>query len=196
MNDKQNIKSAFESMLFVWGDPLDVKAAAEVFGIDWKEAYSYFKELQKEYEKQQRGILIREIDKCFQFCTREENSIYIERLCTPVKEQRLSRSALEVLAVIAYKQPVVKSEIEGVRGIKCDRVIDGLMKKRLIEEVGRGSGIGRPILYGTTKLFLEHFGFTNLRDLPGIEDIEDILEGSFDEDKQDTEQIKISLDIG
>lgn len=196
MYNKENIKSAFESMLFVWGDPLDVKDAAEVFGIDRKEAYGYFKELQKEYETQGRGILIREIDKCFQFCTKEENSIYIERLCTPVKEQRLSKSALEVLAVIAYRQPVVKSEIEGIRGIKCDRVIEGLMKKGLIEEVGRGSGIGRPILYGTTRLFLKHFSFTSIKDLPKIEDIDDILEGSSDLEKQDTEQIKISFDTG
>jgi len=162
-------------MLFVWGDPLDVKTAAEVFNIDGKEAYECFKELQKEYEEQGRGIRIREIDKSFQFCTEEGNNEYVERLCTPVREQRLTQSAMEVLAIIAYKQPVTKGEIESIRGIKCDRVIEGLTKKGLIEEVGRSAGIGRPILYGTTKLFLEHFGFKNLKELPEIEDISEVL---------------------
>ena len=171
MSSKKTIKSAFESMLFVWGDPLDVKVAAEVFSIDKKEAYAYFKELQEEYEQEERGIVIREIDQSFQFCTRMENDEYIERLCTPVKEQRLSQSAMEVLAIIAYKQPVTRGEMESIRGVKCDRVIEGLTKKGLIEEVGRGTGIGRPILYGTTKLFLSYFGFKNLSELPEIEDI-------------------------
>ena len=193
MSAKQTIKSAFESMLFVWGDPLDVKVAADVFNIDWKEAYEYLKELQQEYLAQGRGILIREIDKSFQFCTREENSEYVERLCTPIKEKRLSQSAMEVLAIIAYKQPVTKNEIESIRGIKCDRVIEGLIKKELIEEVGRSSGIGRPILYGTTKVFLQHFGFKNLKDLPEIEDISDVIRDGEMEENKDFQQLAIDL---
>jgi len=86
VSNKKTIKSAFESMLFVWGEPLDVKVAAEIFNINWKDAYDYFKELQMEYEQEGRGIRIREIDQSFQFCTDPENSEYIERLCTPIKE--------------------------------------------------------------------------------------------------------------
>lgn len=194
MTSKRTMKSAFESMLFVWGDPLDVKTAAEVFNIDWKEAYECFRELQEEYEQEGRGIRIREIDKSFQICTFAENNEYIERLCTPVKEQRLTQSAMEVLAIVAYKQPVTKGEIESIRGIKCDRVIEGLQKKELIEEVGRSSGIGRPILYGTTKLFLKHFGFQNLKELPEIEDISDILREDAPADEMLDEQIEISFD--
>jgi segregation and condensation protein B len=194
MTSKRTIKSAFESMLFVWGDPLDVKTAAEVFNIDWKEAYDYFHELQKEYEEQGRGIAIREIDKSFQLCTCPENSEYIERLCTPVKEQRLTQSAMEVLAIVAYKQPVTKSEIESIRGIKCDRVIEGLSKKALIEEVGRSAGIGRPILYGTTRVFLQHFGFKNLKELPEIEDISDVLRDPAEKDEIDLEQTVIDFE--
>ena len=194
MTSKRTMKSAFEAMLFVWGDPLDVKIAAEVFNIDWKEAYEYFKELQKEYAEQERGIAIREIDKSFQFCTNPDNSEYIERLCTPVKEQRLTQSAMEVLAIVAYKQPVTKGEIESIRGIKCDRVIEGLTKKDLIEEVGRSTGIGRPILYGTTKVFLKHFGFKNLKELPEIEDISDILREA--PEGVDMEQIVIDFQQG
>jgi segregation and condensation protein B len=175
MSSKRAIKSAFESMMFVWGEPLDVKAAADVFNISKQEAYECFKELQSEYEQEGRGIVIREINKAFQFVTREENADYVERLCTPVKARKLSQSALEVLAIVAYKQPVTKGEIEAIRGIKCDRVMDGLVKKELVCEVGRSDGVGRPILYGTTDVFLKNFGFTSLKDLPPIEDIENTL---------------------
>ena len=194
MTSKKTIKSAFESMLFVWGEPLDVKIAAEIFNMNWKDAYDYFKELQSEYEQEGRGILIREVDKSFQFCTNMENSEYIERLCTPVKEKRLSQSALEVLAIIAYKQPVTKGEIEAIRGIKCDRVIEGLAKKELIAEVGRSSGIGRPILYGTTPAFLKNFGFKDLKDLPDIDDIGSVVLSEEEEpDGLDLQQISIDF---
>ena len=172
MAGKKSIKSAMESMMFTWGDPLPVKTAAEVFNIHWKDAYYCFRELQKEYEEEGRGIRIREINKAFQFVTCADNSEYVERLCTPVKKKRLSQSALEVLAIIAYKQPVTRGEIEAIRGIKCDRVIEGLEKKELIAEVGRSSGIGRPILYGTTDTFLKNFGLRDLKELPEIDDIE------------------------
>lgn len=193
MTSKKSMKSALESMMFVWGEPLDVKTAAEIFNVGWKEVYECCKELQEEYESEQRGIVIREIDKSFQFCTRSENSVYIEHLCTPVKVKRLSQSALEVLAVIAYKQPVTKGEIEVIRGIKCDRVIEGLLKKELIEERGRSSAIGRPILYGTTRTFLASFGFTSLSDLPDIEDIGDAIMAGDAEDGLDFQQITLDL---
>ncbi len=175
MASKKSMKSAFESMMFVWGQPLDVKAAADVFDITKQEAYDLFKELQEEYEQEGRGIVIREINKTFQFVTREENADYIERLCTPVKARRLSQSALEVLAIVAYKQPVTKGEIEAIRGIKCDRVMEGLMKKDLVCEKGRSEAVGRPILYGTTDTFLKNFGFSSLKELPPIDDVEGVM---------------------
>lgn len=182
MASKKTIKSAMESMMFIWGEPLDIKEVAEIFNIDKKEAYVYFKELQEEYEADGRGIVIREVNKSFQFVTRKENLDYIERLCTPVKQKRLSQSALEVLAIVAYKQPVTKGEIEAVRGIRCDRVIEGLTRKNLVAEVGRSDAVGRPILYGTTDEFLKQFGFETLKELPDIEDIEGVLT---DEDADD-----------
>jgi len=175
MASKKTIKSAIESMMFVWGEPLDTKAVAEIFNIDKKEVYEYCKELQEEYEQEGRGIVIREVNRSFQFVTRKENLDYIERLCTPAKHRKLSQSALEVLAIVAYKQPVTKGEIEAVRGIKCDRVIEGLTKKNLVAEVGRSDAVGRPILYGTTDEFLKQFGFETLKELPAIEDIEGVL---------------------
>ena len=175
MASKKTIKSAFESMMFTWGEPLDAKTAADVFDITKNEAYEYFKELQTEYEQEGRGIVIREVNGAFQFVTREENADYIERLCTPVKAKRLSQSALEVLAIVAYKQPVTKGAIEAIRGIKCDRVMEGLMNKKLVEAVGRSEAVGRPVLYGTTDTFLKSFGFTSIKDLPEIDDIESAI---------------------
>ena len=172
MNSKKTIKSALESMMFVWGQTLDVKTCADLFNISKEDMTSYFQELAQEYEQEGRGIVIRQIGKSFQFVTRPENAEFIERLCTPVKVKKLSQSALEVLAIIAYKQPVTKGEIDAIRGIRCDRVIDGLLKKDLICVKGRSEGIGRPILYGTTDTFLKNFGFTSLKELPEIEDIE------------------------
>ncbi len=194
MAGKKTIKSALESMMFVWGEPLDVKEAAEVFNMDKKEIYPYFKELQEEYEQEGRGIVIREVNKSFQFVTREENIDYIERLCTPVKHKKLSQSALEVLAIVAYKQPVTKGEIESIRGIRCDRVLEGLSKKKLVAEVGRSDAVGRPILYGTTDEFLKQFGFSTLKELPDIADIE----GALDEENGDGDLLysqQISIDL-
>lgn len=183
MTENKSMKSAIESMMFVWGEPLDIKDMAEVFNVDKKEVYECCLQLREEYEKENRGIVIREVNKSFQFVTRAENIDYIERLCTPAKQKKLSQSALEVLAIIAYRQPVTKGEIEAVRGIKCDRVIEGLSRKKLVTEVGRADTVGRPILYGTTDEFLKQFGFSSLKELPDIKDLERVV--NEDEDTGD-----------
>ncbi|MCL1808219.1 MAG: SMC-Scp complex subunit ScpB [Clostridiales bacterium] len=194
MASRKTIKSAFESLMFVWGEPLDAKLAAELFNMKVGDAIDCFKELQNEYEQEGRGIVVREIAGGFQFTTKAENAEYIERLCTPVKQKRLSQSALEVLAIIAYKQPVTRGEIEAIRGIKCDRVLEGLAKKELIGEVGRSNAIGRPILYGTTEMFLRNFGFTDIGDLPEIEDIENSLGDEEAASEQDSRQMTLSFE--
>ena len=197
MNNKV-IKSAFEAMLVIWGEPLPAKDAADVFGIDKETAVSLFRELMEEYQQEGRGIVIREINGAFQFTTKEENADYIEKLCTPVKMKRLSQSALEVLAIVAYKQPVTKGEIEAIRGIKCDRVMEGLMGKGLVEAVGRSQAIGRPILYGTTDMFLKNFGFTSLKDLPEIEDIETAInteDAEMAEEDKDLDQMELDIEL-
>ena len=176
MTASRSVKSAFEAMMFTWGEPLEAKTAADVLNITEKEALEAFEELKEEYEQEDRGIRIRRINKSFQFVTDEQCAGYIERLCTPVKKRKLSQSALEVLAIVAYRQPVTRGEIEAVRGVKCERVLEGLMRKELVEEKGRSSGIGRPILYGTTDQFLKYFGFSTLKELPDIEDIESVIE--------------------
>ena len=175
MFNKKRTKSAIEALMYIWGEPLDVKDAAEAVGVEKNEALECFKELQNEYDQEGRGLMIRKVGTGYQFATRPEYADEIEKLCTPVKTRKLSQAALEVLAIVAYKQPVTKSEIDSIRGIKCDRVIEGLIKKELVEDRGRSTGIGRPVLYGTTETFLKLFGFESLKELPEIEDIEDVL---------------------
>lgn len=171
-NEKRKIKSALESMMFVWGSPLPASTAAEALGVTKAYAVKCLNELRDEYDRRSSGIAIREINGKFQFCTRPENEIYVSNLCAPVKSKRLSSAAMEVLTIIAYRQPVSRSEIEFVRGLKSENVLYGLQKKGLIMEKGRGTGLGRPILFGTTDLFLEKFGISSLDELPEIEDPE------------------------
>ncbi len=175
MEDNKTIKSILESMMFVWGEPLDYKMAAEILEMDKKLIYDCFLELKHEYGAQNRGVLIQETNKKFQFCTNIENYSYLEKLCTPVKERKLSQAALEVLAIIAYKQPITKAEIDVIRGVKSVRALEGLILRGFIEEKGRDDKIGKPILYGTTDFFLNKFGFKNLNDLPIIDEIEDVI---------------------
>lgn len=175
MEDNKTIKSILESMMFVWGEPLDYKMAADILDLDKKLIYDCFLELKHEYGALEKGILIQETNKKFQFCTNVEHYSYLEKLCTPVKERKLSQAALEVLAIIAYKQPITKAEIDVIRGVKSVRALEGLILRGFIEEKGREDKIGKPILYGTTDFFLNKFGFKNLNDLPKIEEIEEVI---------------------
>lgn len=180
----ENIKSAVESLLFVWGEPLEAKAMADLFNLSTGDMLHILRELEQDYDERGGGLRIREVDKAFQIVTNPENDDYIQKLCTPVRTRRLSQAALEVLAVIAYKQPVTKGTIDQIRGIKSDRVIEGLIAKELVEERGRSESIGRPILYGTTRKFLELFGFESIKDLPELEDLGSLV---IDEDYEEFE---------
>ena len=192
MYSNKTMKSALESMMFMWGEPLEVKDAAQVLEAEKSEVRALMLELQAEYEQEGRGIRIRQVDDAFGFVTHIENEIFIKKLCTPVRVKRLSQAALEVLAIIAYRQPVTRGEIDAIRGIKSERVIDGLEEKNLVEVVGRSEGVGRPLMYGTTKEFLKKFGFTSLKDLPEIAEFEDIKRSS--EDVEMHEQIALNFD--
>lgn len=193
MYSNKKMKSALESMMYVWGEPLSVKDAASVLDVDRKVIRGLFQELKEEYEQEGRGIRIRQVNDSFQFVTYEENESFIEKLCRPVKVKRLSQAALEVLAIIAYRQPVTRAEIDAIRGIKSDRVIDGLTNRGLVEVCGKSEGIGRPNLYGTTDAFLKNFGFETLKDLP---EIDGFSEPSFtDEDDEDEDEIQLEMDF-
>lgn len=191
MYSKKRAKSTLESLMYIWGEPLDVKDAADAAEITKEEALECFLELMEEYEQEGRGIMIRRVKNSFQFATRAENADAIERLCRPVKTKKLTQAALETLAIVAYKQPVTRSEIDSIRGIKSDRIIEGLMKKDLICEKERSEGIGRPILYATTENFLKQFGLTNIKELPEFEEHEDFV---IDRD-EDSSYLQMKIDV-
>ena len=174
MYSNKTMKSALETMMFMWGEPLEVKDAAEVLEAEKADVRELFRELQAEYEQEGRGIRIREAGDAFGFVTLADNEMFLQKLCTPVRVRRLSQAALEVLAIIAYRQPVTRSEIDSIRGIKSERVIDGLLDKGLIEVTGRSEGVGRPLIYATTREFLKKFGFASLKDLPEVPEYEEL----------------------
>lgn len=156
-----------EAILLASPEPLTVKRIAEVIGLDERDARILVEDLRKQYQEPGRGLYIREVAGGYQLTTRPEYAEYVERLIQP-RARGLSHAALETLAIIAYRQPITRPEIEGVRGVKVDRLVEVLLERRLIRELGRKEAPGRPMLYGTTREFLEHFGLKDLRELPPI----------------------------
>ena len=194
MYSNKVMKSALETMMFMWGEPLEVKDAAQILEAEKADVRKLFLELQNEYEQEGRGIRIRQVDDSFGYVTHVENEVFIEKLCTPVRVKRLSQAALEVLAIIAYRQPVTRSEIDSIRGIKSERVIDGLTDKGLIEVIGRSEGVGRPLVYATTKEFLKKFGFASLKDLPEVAEFEELRRTTDDAERGDQIAIDFTAD--
>lgn len=168
----ENIKSIIESLLFIWGEPLSFKEIAKVVERPNKEIKSILNEMKDDYMRNDRGLELKSYDDNYQLVTKKENFDYISKLINKKKTNRLSNSAMEVLSIIAYKQPVTRLEIEEIRGVKSNSSIDLLVRRELIEEVGRLDKIGKPILYGTTMEFLRVFSLENLDSLPNIKEIE------------------------
>jgi segregation and condensation protein B len=131
--------------------------------------------LNNSYEESGRSFHIIEIAGGYQFATKPDAAIYVARLYKDRSRRRLSGAALETLSIVAYKQPVSKSDIENIRGVNCDEVIKSLLEKNLITITGRAESVGRPLLYGTTQDFLRHFGLGSMRDLPKPREIEELL---------------------
>ena len=125
-------------------------------------------ELERQLDDGRRGIALKRYGDHLRLETRPEYAPYVERLLQPVQRQSLSQTVMETLAVIAYRQPATKGEVEQIRGVKCDYSIQSLLNKGLIKEVGRKEALGRPILYATTDRFLEHFGLSDIRELPPL----------------------------
>ncbi len=170
--EEKEIQSIIESLLFIWGDPLHVKNIADVLEYPPEFIRKTILDLKKKYEEEDKGLQIIEVNNSFQLCTNTKHYDYIQKLCTPVHNKGLTQAALEVLAIVAYKQPITRHEVEGIRGVKSDKSISTLLEKELILEKGRLEKTGRPILYGTTDTFLKSFGLSSLEDLPAIEDFE------------------------
>jgi segregation and condensation protein B len=163
------IKAVIEGLLFVSGDEgIDRKQISEVLQIDSKEIDKYVDDLKEYYASSTRGMTIVEYAGQLQFVTKPDHAVFYERLVETPGHSTLSQAALETLAIIAYKQPITRTEIEEVRGVKTEKPLQTLSAKGLVKEVGRAEGTGRAILYGTTKAFLDHFGLRSIKELPAL----------------------------
>lgn len=171
-----NDTSVVEAVLFASDEPLTAAEIARADQtLDEERVESALAALKTAYAESGRAFEIREVAGGVQIATRPEFAPYLERFDTVAKPTRLSGPALEVLAIAAYRQPISRIEIEYVRGVNSSGVIRTLLDRELICIAGRGDGVGRPVLYGTTRRFLQHFGFGSLDDLPRPEELPVVL---------------------
>jgi segregation and condensation protein B len=171
------IRAVLEALVFASDQPITAREIGQVLGAgvpreDWERA---LEELKAEYARDGRGLQLAEIAGGWQITTRPEYNDWVRELLDPQRPTRLSIQALETLAVIAYKQPVTQPEVIELRGVKSGGVVKTLLEKRLIRITGRKEVVGRPMLYGTTKEFLLHFGLKDLAELPKIEEFAEVL---------------------
>ncbi|QHW30231.1 SMC-Scp complex subunit ScpB [Paenibacillus rhizovicinus] len=179
MADYSKLKLIIEGLLFMAGDEgLTAKQLSDILQLDAAAAADHAKDLMKDLKSKKRGIQVSLVAGAYRLTTNPDHAAYFERMAYSPTRSSLSQAALETLSIVAYRQPITRVEIEEIRGVKCDRAIQSLVSKDLIEEVGRAEQIGRPILYGTTKSFLDYFGLSGLDALPepssvSIDDLDD-----------------------
>ncbi|WP_191560925.1 SMC-Scp complex subunit ScpB [Metabacillus idriensis] len=174
-------KSIIEALLFAAGDEgLSMKQLTSVLEIEEETITDVTQELQNDYKKKQRGIELIEVAGVFQLTTKKKHAAYLKKLVETPNHTALSQAALEILAIVAYRQPITRTEIEDIRGVKSERPLQTLVSKVLVKEVGRAEGTGRAILYGTTKEFLEYFGLKTIKELPPLP--EKVDDESFNEE--------------
>jgi len=168
---QDNLKSTLEALLFASDKPLTIEQARKVLdNLEASEIRRMLDELKSDYEQSNRGVRIVEVAGGFQMTTAPSLAMFLKRLFKARHVERLSKPALETLAIIAYKQPVTKMEIESLRSVNVDGVISGLLDKNLVRIAGRKKAPGRPFVFGTTRQFLEYFGLKTLEELPKIEE--------------------------
>lgn len=160
------LEAIIEAILFTMGDSVPLESLATAIEQDEKTTKNIIKNMMDKYEKEDRGIQIIELDGAYQMCTKVSMYDYIRRVTHQPKKTVLSDILLETLAIIAYKQPITKAEIEQIRGVRSDHAINKLIEHGLVCDVGRMDAPGRPLLFGTTEAFLRHFGMQSLKDLP------------------------------
>ncbi len=182
MEDKI-IRNKIESLLFLWGDPLDINSISEAVNLSKKDTRRMLDDLIKEYEYRNTSLEIRCINDNYQIQTKKEYYDFLQEIFTKQKNTKLTNTTMEVLAIIAYKQPITRIEVDDIRGVKSSSSIDTLMKKNLIKEVGKLDKIGKPILYGTTDEFLYYFNINSIDELPKLNEIEKLIKEKENEDK-------------
>ena len=167
------VKRIVEALLFAVQEPISVRKICEVVeDVEAKEIREVIQQLREEYDTHDRVFQIEEIANGFQLLSRPEYHEWISKIRKKSGESKLSQQALETLSIIAYKQPIIRAEIEAIRGVQSGQMIRTLIEKGLVKITGRDEVLGRPLLYGTTTKFLDHFGLKSIKDLPKVEDLE------------------------
>lgn len=166
--ETREYQAAIEAILFASGEPVPVSRLAQALELEESEVQYLSEGLMERYRRQEGGIALRRLDDAYQLCSEAAYAPYVRKAMDIRRNTPLSQAAMEVLAVVAYNQPVTKAFVEQVRGVDCGAVLQGLMTKGLVEEKGRLELPGRPLLYGTTPHFLLSFGLTSLEDLPPL----------------------------
>ncbi|HQB63232.1 MAG TPA: SMC-Scp complex subunit ScpB, partial [Sedimentibacter sp.] len=162
-----NTKSVLESLMFAWGEPLNISEISKILDMPPQSITHVLDEMIKEVNNNKdRGIIIQRFGSSYQLTTKKENYEYIQSLLESTVNKSLTTAAMETLSIIAYKQPVTKVEIERIRGVKCSQVVKGLLDKGLVKEAGRLDKPGRPVIFATTDEFLRHFGISSIDELP------------------------------
>ncbi len=185
-------RAIIESLIFASFEPITAKTIGEIVGISEHTVKQIIFDLVEEYQHHKRGIQIHEVANGFQFCTHPECAPYIDKLQKVPRNVGLSQAAIETLAIVAYKQPITKAEIEALRGVSVESAITTLADKGLIEEAGRKESPGRPIMYCTTKQFLKYFGLNDLNELPKIPE----WIGQKSAPNSETEPTEVEIDAG
>lgn len=184
------LQGAIEAILFTMGESVELSKIAAAIEQDEKTTRKLIQNLMDQYEKENRGIQIIELDHAFQICTKKEMYEYLVRIAKQPKRHVLTDVLLETLSIIAYRQPVTKLEIEKIRGVKSDHAVNKLVEYGLVEETGRLEAPGRPLLFGTTEEFLRRFSVQSLDELPELDPVQ--IE-HFKEEAE--EEVQMKLDI-
>lgn len=172
-----NLKAIIEGLLFASGDEgITLKQLSKIVNIPEPDVSNLVEELKIDYDNIERGMMIMQSHRVLHLTTKPEHSAYFKKMLETPPSSRMSQAALETLAIIAYQQPITRTEIEEIRGVKSDRPVQTLLARSLIEEVGRRESVGRPILFSTSKDFLTYFGLTSIEELPPLPDTADTAE--------------------
>ncbi len=171
LTDEQ-LQAAVEAILFTMGESVEISAIAKALEVQSTRVRQILKRLQKKYESPSRGIMLQQFEDAVQMSTKPEQYENLIKIAKVPKKMTLSDSVIETLSIVAYKQPITKIEVEGIRGVSCDYAINKLLEYDLIKELGRKDAPGRPILFGTTEQFLRSFGVKNLTELPSLNSVQ------------------------
>ncbi|TDX45204.1 SMC-Scp complex subunit ScpB [Orenia marismortui] len=182
MLSEVEIKAAIEALLFMATDPLKMKEIKKVLEVDKRKIKQAIDLIRQEYSRNDKGIELIQINKGYQLQTKANYQSFVKELHKPEMNNKLSQAALETLAIIAYKQPVTRAEIEDIRGVNVEKALKTIQKRGLIAEVGRKDTIGNPIIYGTTVDFLQYMGLESLDELPPAQEFTELNEDEIPEE--------------